>query len=35
MSNFYGEFPSVDEVYRALIENEVGWPAFVAEKGSS
>ncbi len=23
------------EVYRASIENEVGWPAFTAEKGSS
>ncbi len=23
------------EVYRALIENEVGWPAFATEKGRS
>jgi hypothetical protein len=23
------------EVYRASIENEVGWPAFATEKGSS
>jgi hypothetical protein len=23
------------EVYRASIENEVGWPAFTTEKGSS
>jgi len=27
MGNFYREYPPI-EVYRASIENEVGWPAF-------
>jgi len=34
MGNFYREFPPI-EVYRASIENEVGWPAFTTEKGCS
>jgi hypothetical protein len=37
-TTFNGKFlqgvPSI-EVYRASIENEVGWPAFATEKGSS
>ncbi len=31
MANFYTPI----EVYRAPIENEVGWPAFAIEKGCS